>query len=204
MEIHQNRFLTRFFLKHEWQLYLFIFPTVLFFVIFHYIPLYGILIAFKRYNIARGIMESPWVGLFYFERFFRSNMFRELLWNTVVLSFYQLLVSFPFPLILALMINHSRRKKFNQFVQTVTYAPHFISLVVLSGMLYLFTSPSTGIVNYVLNRLGHTSINFMGKEEWFRHLFVFSHVWQHTGYQAIIFLAALTAIDPAQYEAATL
>jgi putative aldouronate transport system permease protein len=204
MEIRQNRFLTRFFLKHEWQLYLFILPTVIFFLVFHYIPLYGILIAFKRYNIARGIMESPWVGLFYFERFFRSNMFRELLWNTVVLSFYQLLVSFPFPLILALMINHSRRKKFNQFVQTVTYAPHFISLVVLSGMLYLFTSPSTGIVNYVLNRIGHGSINFMGKEEWFRHLFVFSHVWQHTGYQAIIFLAALTAIDPAHYEAATL
>jgi putative aldouronate transport system permease protein len=204
MEIRQNRFLARFFLKHEWQLYLFIFPTVIFFLIFHYVPLYGILIAFKRYNIARGIMESPWVGFFYFERFFRSNMFRELLLNTVVLSFYQLLVSFPFPLILALMINHSRRKGLNQFVQTVTYAPHFISLVVLSGMLYLFTSPSTGIVNYMLNRIGHESINFMGKEEWFRHIFVFSHVWQHTGYQAIIFLAALTAIDPAHYEAATL
>ncbi|GHV90544.1 sugar ABC transporter permease [Spirochaetia bacterium] len=204
MGLQKNRFLTRIFLKHEWQLYLFILPTVIFFLIFHYAPMYGILIAFKRYNIARGIMESPWVGLFYFRRFFSSNMFWELMGNTLILSFYQLLVSFPFPLILALMLNHSRRGNMNKLVQTITYAPHFISLVVLSGMLYLFTSPSTGVINYVLNKIGHESINFMGKPEWFRHLFVFSHVWQHTGYQAIIFLAALTSIDPTHYEAATL
>ncbi|GHT70351.1 sugar ABC transporter permease [Spirochaetia bacterium] len=204
MNLQKNRFLARFVLKHEWQLYLFILPTVVFFLIFHYAPMYGILIAFKRYNIARGIMESPWVGLFYFRRFFSSNMFWDLMANTLILSFYQLLVSFPFPLILALMLNHSRRKGMNGLVQTVTYAPHFISLVVLSGMLYLFTSPSTGVINYVLNRMGRESINFMGKPEWFRHLFVFTHVWQHTGYQAIIFLAALTSIDPSHYEAATL
>jgi putative aldouronate transport system permease protein len=149
-------------------------------------------------------MESPWAGMFYFNRFFSSNMFGELLGNTIILSFYQLLASFPFPLIFALMLNHSARKRLNGLAQTITYAPHFISIVVLSGMLYLFTSPSTGVVNYMLNKLGHESINFMGKPEWFRHMFVFSHIWQHTGYQAIIFLAALTSIDPSHYEAATL
>ncbi|MDR0561577.1 MAG: ABC transporter permease subunit [Spirochaetaceae bacterium] len=202
MEYKHNLLTKRLFQKHEWQLYLFVFPTIIFFLIFHYIPMYGIVIAFRRYNITRGI--GDWVGLMYFKRFFDSNMFGELLVNTVVLSFYQLLVSFPFPLILALLLNHNRRKSFGQAVQTITYAPHFISLVVLSGMLYLFTSPSSGIVNYMLNKMGHEGINFMGKAEWFRHLFVLSHVWQHTGYNAIIFLAALTAIDPSHYEAATL
>ena len=200
----KNRISPRFGQKYEWQLYLFILPTVIFFLIFHYGPMYGLVIAFKRYSITRGIMDSPWVGLFYFKRFFTSIMFWELLKNTLVLSFYQLLVSFPFPLAFALMLNHSRRKGLNRVAQTITYAPHFISLVVLSGMLYLFTSPSTGMVNLILNKLGKESVNFMGMEEWFRHLFVFSHVWQHTGYQAIIFLAALTSIDPAHYEAATL
>lgn len=166
--------------------------------------MYGLVIAFKRYSITRGIMESPWVGLMYFKRFFNSTMFWTLLRNTLVLSFYQLLVSFPFPIILALILNHTRREKMKKLTQTVTYAPHFISLVVLTGMLYLFLSPSTGIINVVLNKLGMKSIYFMGSEKWFRHLFVFSHVWQHTGYQAIIFLAALTAVDPEQYEAATM
>ncbi|MDR2536267.1 MAG: ABC transporter permease subunit [Treponema sp.] len=204
MELNKNALTKRLFQKHEWQLYLLIFPGLIFFIIFHYVPMYGIIIAFKRYSIARGINASPWVGWLYFERFFRSNMFWELIKNTIVLSFYQLIVSFPFPLILALLLNHNRRKKFGQAVQTITYAPHFISLVVLSGMLYLFTSPSSGIVNYVLTKMGESPINFMGKSEWFRHLFVLSHVWQHTGYNAIIFLAALTAIDPSHYEAATL
>lgn len=199
-----ERFKTRFFIRHEWQLWLFVLPVNVFFLVFHYAPMYGLVIAFKRYNITRGIMESPWVGLMYFKRFFNSTMFWTLLRNTLILSFYQLLVSFPFPILLALILNHTRREKLKKITQTVTYAPHFISLVVLTGMLYLFLSPSTGIINVVLNKLGINSIYFMGSEKWFRHLFVFSHVWQHTGYQAIIFLAALTAVDPAQYEAATI
>lgn len=199
-----DRFKTRFIIRHEWQLWLFVLPVVVFFLVFHYAPMYGLVIAFKRYNISRGIMESPCVGLMYFKRFFNSTMFWTLLRNTLVLSFYQLLVSFPFPIILALILNHARREKLKKLTQTVTYAPHFISLVVLTGMLYLFLSPSTGIINVILNKLGIDSIYFMGSEKWFRHLFVFSHVWQHTGYQAIIFLAALTAVDPTQYEAATI
>lgn len=199
-----ERMQTRLFKKNEWQLYLFILPVVLFFLIFHYAPMYGLVIAFKRYSISKGILESPWVGLQYFKRFFDSSMFGELLGNTLILSFYQLLVFFPFPLVLALILNHLRHARLNKFVQTITYAPHFISLVVMTGMLYLFFSPSSGIVNVILTKLGKDSVYFMGKESWFRHLFVFSHIWQHSGYQAIIFLAALTAVDPTHYEAATI
>lgn len=166
--------------------------------------MYGIVIAFKRYSISRGIFESPWVGLLYFEKFIDSPMFWTLMKNTIYLSFYQLLVFFPFPLVFALMLNQTNGKRIKKFAQTVTYAPHFISIVVMVGMLFLFLSPSSGVVNVILNKLGIESINFMGSDRWFSHLFVYSQVWQHTGYQAIIFLAALTAIDLSLYEAATI
>lgn len=195
---------SRFIVKKEWQLWLFALPAVVFFLIFHYAPMYGIVIAFKRYSIGKEIMQSPWVGLTYFIRFFNSAQCWELIKNTLILSFYQLLVSFPLPIALALMLNHTRREGIKKAVQTITYAPHFISLVVLTGMLTLFGSPSTGIINILIKRLGGEAIYFMAEPGWFRHVFVFSHVWQHTGYQAIIFLAALTAIDVQQYEAATL
>lgn len=195
---------TRFIQKKEWQLWLFVMPAVIFYLIFHYAPMYGLVIAFKRYSIGRGILNSPWVGMMYFERFFNSAQCWELIRNTLILSFYQLLVAFPLPVALALMLNHTRREGVKKTVQTITYAPHFISLVVMTGMLTLFASPSTGIINILIKKLGGTPIYFMAEPEWFRHVFVFSHVWQHTGYQAIIFLAALTAIDVQQYEAATL
>lgn len=190
--------------KKEWQLWLFATPAILFFLVFHYAPMYGIIIAFKRYSIGKDILQSPWVGLMYFERFFQSAQCWDLIRNTLILSFYQLLVSFPLPIALALMVNHTKRKGVQKAVQTITYAPHFISLVVMTGMLTLFGSPNTGIVNILLKKLGGEAIYFMAEPEWFRHIFVFSHVWQNTGYQAIIFLAALTAVDVQQYEAATL
>lgn len=199
-----DRVKTRIIVKHEWQLYLFILPVVIYFLIFNYAPMYGIVIAFKRYSIARGIFESPWVGFLYFEKFFDSPMFGKLLVNTLFLSFYQLLVYFPFPVIFALMLNHTKGKQIKKFAQTVTYAPHFISIVVLAGMMFLFLSPTSGVVNVMLNKLGLESINFMGSDRWFSHLFVYSQVWQHTGYQAIIFLAALTAVDLSLYEVATI
>ncbi len=189
---------------HEWQLYLFVLPVVVYFIILHYIPMYGIVIAFKRYSVSRGIFESPWVGFLYFEKFFGSAMFGQLLWNSFYLSFYQLLVFFPFPLVLALMLNYTNSPRFKAFAQTVTYAPHFISIVVLAGMMFLFGSPTTGLVNVLLDRFGIERINFMGSNTWFPHLFVFSQVWQNTGYQAIIFLASLTAVDLSLYEAATI
>ena len=190
--------------RHEWQLYLFILPVVIYFIILHYVPMYGIVIAFKRYSVSRGILESPWVGLLYFEKFFSSAMFGRLTWNSILLSFYQLLAFFPFPLVLALMLNYANRKGMKAFAQTVTYAPHFISIVVLVGMMFLFGSPTSGLANMILRRFGVESINFMGSNAWFPHLFVFSHVWQNTGYQAIIFLASLTAVDLSLYEAATI
>lgn len=190
--------------KREWQLWLLVLPAVVFFLVFHYAPMYGLVIAFKRYSVSKGIGESPWVGLMYFKRFFSSAQCWELIVNTLILSFYQLLAAFPPPLILAFMLNHTRAKWVKKFVQTITYAPHFISLVVMTGMLTLFGSPSSGIINILIKQLGGQPIYFMAEPEWFRHVFVFSHVWQHTGYQAIIFLAALTAVDVSQYEAATL
>ena len=190
--------------RHEWQLYLFILPVVVFFIILHYVPMYGIVIAFKRYSPSRTIWGSPWVGLLYFEKFFSSAMFGQLMWNTIYLSFYQLLVFFPFPLILALMLNYTNSKGMKGFAQTVTYAPHFISIVVLVGMLFLFGSPSSGLINVLLKKAGIESVNFMGSNAWFPHIFVFSQVWQNTGYQAIIFLASLTAVDLSLYEAATI
>ncbi len=192
------------FQKHEWQLWAFALPVIVYFIIFNYIPMYGIVIAFKRYSIAKGIFQSPWVGLLYFQKFFSSSMFWPLMRNTIVLSFYQLLVFFPFPIILALMLNYTRSKGMKKLAQTVTYAPHFISIVVLVGMMFLFGSPSTGVVNVILGRFGIPAITFMGSEKWFSHIFVFSQVWQNTGYQAIIFLASLTAIDTSLYEAATI
>lgn len=199
-----DRIRRRLFNRHEWQLYLFILPVVVYFIVLHYIPMYGVVIAFKRYSISRGIFESPWVGFLYFEKFFGSAMFGQLVWNTIYLSFYQMLVFFPFPLILALMLNYTNSKRMKGFAQTVTYAPHFISIVVLVGMMFLFGSPTSGLINVLLKRMGVESVNFMGSNAWFPHIFVFSQVWQNTGYQAIIFLASLTAVDQSLYEAATI
>lgn len=199
-----DRIRTRLFVQHEWQLYLFILPVVLYFIVFSYLPMYGVTIAFRRYSITRGILESPWVGLLYFRQFFNSSMFGRLLLNTMFLSFYQILVFFPLPILFALLLNHVRSRRVKRFVQTVTYAPHFISIVVLVGMMFLFTSPSTGVINIVLGKLGLEPVSFMASNRWFSHIFVYSQVWQNTGYQVIIFIAALTAVDPSHYEAATL
>jgi len=199
-----ERFRRKLIYRHEWQLFLLVLPLVAYFFIFHYIPMYGVQIAFRRYSITRGIWEAPWVGLLYFRKFVTSPMFLALLKNTLILSFYNLLISFPLPLIFALALNHARSGRLKKFAQTVTFAPHFISLVVMVGMLYLFLSPSTGVVNVLLRAVGIEPIYFMGSNAWFRHIFVFSWAWQHTGYQAIIFLAALTSVDLSLYEAATM
>lgn len=190
--------------RHEWQLYLLLLPVTLYLLIFHYAPMYGIVIAFKRYSISRGILESPWVGLTYFEKFLHSPMLETLLSNTLIVSFYQLLLFFPFPLVFALLLNHTNSRGLRKFAQTATYAPHFISVVVLVSMLFLFLSPSNGVVNILLGHLGIDPVSFMGSNEWFRHVYVISHVWQNTGYQAIIFVAALTGVDVSLYEAAHL
>ena len=188
----------------SWQLYAFLLPTLLYFAIFHYGPLYGAQIAFRDYLGALGIWGSPWVGLQNFQRFFNSAYFVNLLSNTVFLSVLMLVFSFPIPVIFALMLNQLGSQRYKRIVQTVSYAPHFISTVVFVGMLFLFTSPSVGIVNILVSKLGGPRIYYMGNAAWFRPVYVLSDIWQETGWGAIIYLAALSAINPELYEAATI
>jgi len=164
--------------------------------------MYGVQIAFKNYNVAKGITASPWVGFYHFDRFFRSYHFWPLLQNTLGLSLYNLIASFPAPIILALLINEVHNTKFKRIVQTITYAPHFLSTVVLVGMLTTFLSPKVGIVNNLIEALGGERIYFMAEPAWFKHMYVWSGVWQHMGWNAIIYLAALTTIGPELHEAA--
>lgn len=189
-------------IKKNWQLYLMLLPTLIYFIIFHYVPMYGLQIAFKRFIAADGIWGSEWVGFDHFIRFFQSYSFWALIKNTLLLSFYQLVIVFPIPIIFALMINQVTRDKFKRFVQTVTYAPHFISVVVLVGMIFLFLSPESGVINNLIRAFGGEPIQFMGSTKWFRPVFIISEIWQNTGWSAIIYLAALTAVDPQLHEAA--
>ncbi len=179
-------------------------PVVAYYIIFDYIPLYGIQIAFKDFVMIKGFFGSPWVGFKHFERFFESYRFWLVLKNTVLLSLYELFAGFPVPIVFALMLNQCHHLRFKKSVQTITYAPHFISTVVVVGMLYLFLSPSSGIVNYVLNAFGIKSVFFMGDERWFRHVYVLSAIWKNAGWGTIVYLASLSAVDPNLYEAATI
>ncbi len=188
--------------KAYWQLYVLIFPAVLYFAVFCYGPMYGIQLAFKNYNALDGITGSAWVGFTHFTRFFRSYQFGKLLKNTLSLSILQLLLGFPLPIILALCLNYARNMRFKKVVQTITYAPHFISIVVLVGMLNIFFSVNGGLVNGLITALGGEPVLFMGKEKYFRLLFVGSGIWQNMGWNAIIYLAALAGVNPELHEAA--
>ena len=188
--------------KRHWQFYLLIIPPVLYFILFKYIPMVNSVIAFKDYNVVQGIWKSSWVGLKYFKMFFENPNFWPLLKNTLYLSLYTLIVSFPIPIILALLLNEIRQGVFKRTVQMVTYAPFFISTVVIVSMLSLILSPRLGIANELLGVLGLESINFMGNPGMFRSVYVWSEVWQNTGYSAIIYIAALAGVNPELYEAA--
>lgn len=186
----------------NYQLYLFILPTLVFFAIFSYWPMYGVTIAFKDFSVARGIMDSPWVGLKHFDRFFTSFNFWQLIRNTLGLSIFGLLVTFPLPIILALSLNQVTNLRYKKFVQTTVYAPFFISTVVLSGMILVFLSP-TGIINQAIVHLGgQHPILFMSKPDYFKAIYIISDVWQGTGFGAIIYLAALAGVNPEIHEAA--
>ena len=185
-----------------WQLYVLVLPAVICIVIFAYAPMYGVQIAFKEYRVNMGIVGSPWAGLKYFRQFVTLPNFRTLIENTLKISVYSLLWGFPAPILLALMLNQVRQKKFKSFVQTVTYAPYFISTVVLVSMLSIFLTPSSGFVNKLIETAGGKAIAFMGEPRWFRTVYVASGVWQGTGWGAIIYLAALGGVDPSLYEAA--
>lgn len=184
-------------------IYIMLLPVITYYIVFHYVPLYGAQIAFKNFTPSKGIWDSPWVGFKYFEEFFNSYYFERLLRNTVLISLYDLIFGFPAPIILALLLNEIKSNIFKRTVQTVTYLPHFISLVVICGMIIDFLARD-GLVNNMLNRFGIESIPFMIKPEWFRTVYVASNIWQGIGWGSIIYLAALSNIDPQLYEAATI
>ncbi|NSW91458.1 MAG: sugar ABC transporter permease [Firmicutes bacterium] len=189
-------------ITRNYQLYLIFLPVLLYYIIFHYAPMYGIQIAFKRFSGALGIWGSKWVGFDNFIRFFNSNYCYQIIWNTFSLSLYSMAVCFPVPIILALMLNEVKNSKFKKTVQTVTYAPHFISTVVMAGMIILFLSPQSGIINKVIEFMGKEPINFMYEAKYFKTIYVFSGLWQNAGWSSIIYLSALSTIDPQQHEAA--
>jgi multiple sugar transport system permease protein/putative aldouronate transport system permease protein len=164
--------------------------------------MYGAQIAFKNYVVTKGIAGSEWVGFKHFERFFHSYDFWRVMKNTLLLSFYQMLVGFPFPIMLALCLNSVNVRWFKKTVQMVTYAPHFISTVVMVGMILQFLNPRTGIINVVRDLMGLEQINFMGVPGYFKHIFVWTDIWQNMGFACIIYLAALSSIDPSLHEAA--
>ncbi|MGO4936304.1 ABC transporter permease [Fundicoccus sp. Sow4_H7] len=190
------------FVTQNWQLYIFLFPTLLYFVIFHYVPMYGILMAFKDYSPALGVWNSPWVGFMWFEDFFNSYYFTDLLKNTLGISIYQIIVGFPAPIILALLMNEVKDGLYKRGLQTITYAPHFISLVVMVGIVIAFLSPTSGLINNILGLFGVGPIPFMIQPKWFKTIYVLSGVWQSTGWGAIIYIAALSGVDPQLHEAA--
>ncbi|WP_339293901.1 ABC transporter permease subunit [Paenibacillus sp. FSL W7-1279] len=188
--------------RRHWQLYLLVIPPVLYFIIFKYLPMANAVLAFKNYNVVKGIWGSPWVGTQYFEMFFRNPAFATLIKNTLYISFYQLIVGFPIPILLALALNEVKSARFKKNVQMVTYAPYFISTVVMVSIIMLFLSPRLGIVNTIAGALGFEAVNYLGEPGMFRTIYVLSDVWQTMGYSAVIYLAALAGVDPSLYEAA--
>ena len=186
----------------DWQLYLLILPTLIYLIIFNYIPMYGLQIAFQDYNPSKGFANSEWVGLYHFKKFFDSYQFWPVMRNTLVLGVYSLVAGFFPPIILALLLHNTASKKFKSLVQTISYAPHFISVVVMAGMIILMLSPSAGVINSVIVALGGTKVNFMSDPDLFPHIYVWSGVWQGTGWGSIIYLSALAGADPELYEAA--
>lgn len=177
-------------------------PAMVFYLLFDYLPMFGLVIAFKDYNAFKGIWASEWVGFKYFSYFFQNPDFLVLLKNTLLLGFYSILFGFPAPILLALLINELRSTIFKRFVQTVSYLPHFISNVIMVSMIIMFLSPTSGLINQIVEWFGGDAIYFLSKPEYFRTIFVTSGIWQGVGWGTIIYLAALSAIDPHLYEAA--
>jgi putative aldouronate transport system permease protein len=191
-------------LRRDWQLYVLLLPAIALVFIFCYLPMYGIQIAFRDFKSVFGITGSEYVGLKHFYTFFDQYYSVRLIMNTLLLNVYSLLWGFPIPIVLAILLNQIDFKRFKNITQTIIYVPHFISPVVMVGMLWLFLSTSSGIVNMVIAAAGSDVVNFMSQASWFRTLFIGTEIWQHAGWNTIIYIAALTAIDQELYEAATM
>lgn len=189
-------------MRRNWTLYLLLLPAAIYIFLFNYLPMYGVQIAFKNFTIAKGVTGSPWVGLKWFRYFFSSPKCLSIIWNTLILNLYMFAAGFPAPIVLALMLHNVPGRRFKRVTQTVAYLPHFISTVVVVTMLGCFTSVNSGFVNTLIERLGGEPVFFMGRPEYFRHLYVLSGVWQEMGWGSIIYLAALTGIGMELHEAA--
>lgn len=189
-------------IKSKWQLLVMFAIPLAWYIIFCYIPMYGIQLAFRDYNPRLGYLGSPFVGLRWFKQFFSSYYWTDIIWNTFSISLYSIVIGFPVPIVLAIIINELPGKRFKKILQNITYIPHFISIVVLCGMLYLFLSPQYGILNTMLGTFGIGPIGFLESSKYFKGVYVLSEVWQESGWSSIIYIAALAGIDPALYEAA--
>ena len=189
-------------MRKNWILYVMILPVVIYYLIFAYTPMYGVLLAFKDFNAKLGIMGSPWVGLEHFKRFFSAYNFKQLLLNTLGISVYSTLVGFPIPILFALMLNYLKNRHLKKTVQMVSYAPYFISTVVICGMITIFLKPDTGVYNIIRGVFGMESTDRLARPEWFKTIYVWSGVWQGMGWSSIIYISALSGVDPQLHEAA--
>ena len=189
-------------MKREWQLYLMLMPAIIWFIVFLYKPMYGLQIAFKDYSIFRGVAGSPWVGFEHFETLLSNDQFARAFWNTIKISALNLLFAFPAPIILALMFNEIINTTYKRVTQTIVYLPHFISSVIIAGIITTAFSPTAGVVNTIMGWFGIDSIYFLTKPEWFRPIFVGTGIWQEAGFGSIVFLAAIAGVSPSLYESA--
>jgi putative aldouronate transport system permease protein len=188
--------------RRDWQLYLLLAPMAVWFALFLYRPMYGLVIAFQDFSIFRGIEKSPWVGFANFVELFQNDMFIRAFWNTISISGLGLIFAFPVPIILALMFNEVQNEIARRWAQTIVYLPHFISVVIVAGIVINFLSPSIGIVNLFLKAIGLESIYFLTQPEWFRPIFIGSSVWKESGFESIVYLAAIAGVSPTLYESA--
>ena len=189
-------------MKREWQLYLMLMPAIIWFIVFLHKPMYGLQIAFKDYSIFRGVAGSPWVGFEHFETLLSNDQFARAFWNTIKISALNLLFAFPAPIILALMFNEIINTTYKRVTQTIVYLPHFISSVIIAGIITTAFSPTAGVVNTIMGWFGIDSIYFLTKPEWFRPIFVGTGIWQEAGFGSIVFLAAIAGVSPSLYESA--
>jgi multiple sugar transport system permease protein/putative aldouronate transport system permease protein len=183
-------------------LYLLLFIPLVYVIIFNYVPIYGVIMAFKRFAPRLGIWGSPWAGLYNFERFFNSPNFYAILRNTLAINLYGLIAGFPFPIVLAIFVNHCLFRRFGKVTQTITFAPHFFSAVIVVGLIIQVLDMRSGGVNLLFRALGIRPVNFMGSAALFPHVYVWSGIWQGTGYSAIIYISSLASVDPTYHEAA--
>jgi len=205
LQLGRNSYLRKnSYFKKNYGLYLMLIPSMAFYIIFKYVPMYGILIAFQKYNIFEGVFRSPWVGLDVFKEILTQKTFWEILINTLRLNILSLVAGFPAPILLALLLNEISATKFKRIVQSISYLPHFISWVIVYGMLLAFLSKDTGLFNVALTHMGMQQVDFLTNQGWWLASYVISGIWKEVGWATILYISAMSSIDPSLYEAASM